>query len=91
MAFYPKYYDALFLRAKILSKQKRYYDAMEDLNKCMKLDPKNLQAFISKADCFRSLGQYSEAINLYMQILSAPSLSLSVSSGHVENSLLTGS
>lgn len=28
ISFYPKYYDALVLRAKILSKQKRYYDAI---------------------------------------------------------------
>lgn len=81
LSFYPKYYDALILRGKILAKQKRYYDAIEDLNKCMKLDPKNLQACISKADCYRSLGQYTEAITLYVQILSSPGLNLSMSSG----------
>jgi tetratricopeptide (TPR) repeat protein len=37
IAYYPKYYDAIILRAKILSKQKRYYDSIEDLNKCIKI------------------------------------------------------
>jgi tetratricopeptide (TPR) repeat protein len=36
---YPKYLDVLLLRAKILSKQKRFYDSVEDLHKCIKLDP----------------------------------------------------
>lgn len=56
--FYPKYYDALILRAKLLAKLKRYYDSLEDLNKCIKLEPKNVQAFVSKADCLRALSQF---------------------------------
>ena len=35
--FFPKYFDALILRAKILSKLHRYYDALEDLNKSLKI------------------------------------------------------
>jgi tetratricopeptide (TPR) repeat protein len=46
------------LRAKILAKQKRFYDAIEDLNKCIKIEPTNMQAYVSKADCLRSLAQY---------------------------------
>lgn len=37
LTIYPKYMDVLLLRAKILAKQKRFYDAIEDLNKCIKL------------------------------------------------------
>ena len=66
---YPKYYDAIILRSKILSKQKRYHDAIEDLNRCIKLDPQNLQAYISKADCLRSILDFSAAIKIYTEIL----------------------
>lgn len=65
LSLYPKYTDALILRAKILAKQKRYYDAIEDLTKCIKYDPKNIQSYISKADCLRNLTQYKEAIKIY--------------------------
>ena len=69
LTLYPKYLDVLLLRAKILSKQKRFYDSVEDLNKCIKLDPDNIQAYISKADCLRNLTQFQEAINIYSQVL----------------------
>ena len=66
---YPKYLDVLLLRAKILSKQKRFYDSVEDLNKCIKLDPGNIQAYVSKADCLRNLTQFREAINIYTEVM----------------------
>jgi hypothetical protein len=37
LEYYPKYFDALVLRAKILSKLHRYYDSLEDLNKSLKI------------------------------------------------------
>lgn len=58
LSIYPKYLDVLLLRAKILIKQKRFYDSIEDLNKCIKYDPDNIQAYISKADCLRNLSQF---------------------------------
>jgi hypothetical protein len=42
----------------MLSKQKRYSAAVDDLNVCIKAEPSNLQNYISKADYLRSLGQY---------------------------------
>lgn len=66
---FPKYVDVLLLRAKILSKQKRFYDAVEDLNKCIRYDPGNLQAYVAKADCLRSLGQFKEAIGIYTEVV----------------------
>lgn len=70
LSLYPKYTDVLILRAKILSKQKRYYDAIQDLTKSIKYDPKNIQSYISKADCLRNLTQYKEAIKIYSEVLS---------------------
>lgn len=63
--YYPKYFDALILRAKILSKLHRFYDALEDLNKSLKIEPGNPQSLIAKADCLRALSQHSEAIKIY--------------------------
>lgn len=37
LTYFAKYFDALVLRAKILSKLHRYYDALEDLNKSLKV------------------------------------------------------
>jgi len=65
LQFYPKYFDALILRAKILSKLHRYYDALEDLNKTLKLDPGNPQSLLAKADCLRALSQHFDAIKIY--------------------------
>jgi tetratricopeptide (TPR) repeat protein len=69
LTLYPKYLDVLLLRAKILSKQKRFYDSVEDLNKCIKIDPENIQAYVSKADCLRNLTRFREAINIYTEVL----------------------
>lgn len=69
MHYYPKYFDALILRAKILSKQHRYYDSLEDLNKCLKIEPGNSQSLISKADCLRALNQHGDAIKIYSELL----------------------
>ncbi len=66
---YPKYSDALILRAKLLSKLKRYYDAIEDLNKCIKLEPNNVEACTARADCLRFLGQFNEALIIYSGVL----------------------
>lgn len=63
--FYPKYFDALILRAKILSKLHRYYDSLEDLNKTLKIEPGNSQSLLAKADCLRALSQYTEATKIY--------------------------
>jgi tetratricopeptide (TPR) repeat protein len=63
--YYPKYFDALILRAKILCRQHRFYDALEDLNKSLKIEVGNVQSLIAKADCYRSLNQHPEAIKIY--------------------------
>lgn len=70
LQYFPKYFDALILRAKILSKLHRYYDALEDLNKSLKIEPGNNQSLIAKADCFRALNQFSDAVKIYSEILS---------------------
>ena len=57
------------LRAKILSKLHRYYDALEDLNKSLKVEPKNNQSLIAKADCLRALNQHADAIKIYTELL----------------------
>lgn len=61
--------DVLVLRAKILMKQKRFYDAIEDLNKCIKIDPVLIQPYIAKADCLRNLSQFNEAIQIYTLVM----------------------
>lgn len=69
LTYFAKYFDALVLRAKILSKLHRYYDALEDLNKSLKIQPKNTQSLIAKADCYRALNQFSDAIRIYSELL----------------------
>lgn len=79
----------MVLRAKILSKLHRYYDALEDLNKSLKIEPGNPQSLIGKADCLRALNQFPEAIKIYSELLDVgwdSEVVLKRAIGHIENS-----
>ena len=39
------------------------------MNRCIKIDPKNLQAYAYKADCLKAIGDYTEAIKIYTEVL----------------------
>ena len=59
---FPKYYDAHIYRGKLLAKLKNIEGALKDFNAAIKLNGSMGYGYIGKADCFRHLNKYDEAI-----------------------------
>lgn len=51
----PQSYDAILFRGKLLLKQKKYLEAIEDFKQCIKIDPSEVTPYTCMADCLRKM------------------------------------
>ena len=59
----PKDTEAIKLKAGTLKSSKKYTDALQIYNKILEVDPIHLESLSSKAECFKELKQYNEAMS----------------------------
>ncbi len=57
--------DALLGRAHIFIASKKYNDALGDLNRALKMDPNNAEAYLYKGDVYSAYGKYGQAVVQY--------------------------
>lgn len=57
----------MFARAKLLEKDSKYEDAIEEYKRALEIDPDFVNAVYSKAACESQLGRFEDAINTYNQ------------------------
>ena len=65
----PDYIKAYHHKSSLLMKLERYKEASEVLNKLIKLDSKNIEAFVGIGICFDKLGKKSYAQRYYRKFL----------------------
>jgi len=62
--------DAYLVRSKVYMKNLDYPNAINDISKCILIDPSNPEFYLARGDCYQEFNQHTNAINDYSKYIS---------------------